>query len=119
MSNIVGKALAVGLIGDASLQLIVKSSEENKFGLKTYFEQHGTWESLFTAAGMMGVFTYLYKKIDPKLMTGGLIAYGTVLDLLFRYLELMPSLKDYYKHFSVIQTIAFAIIPFLMVKMLP
>lgn len=112
-------ALLVGALGDASLQAIVKSSsEKNKFGLLTYFEQHGTAESIFTAAGMMGVFTALYDVIDPSMMSGGLMAYGTLLDLIFRYARIMPSLDDYYKKFNPLSTIAFAIIPFFMVKYL-
>lgn len=110
-------ALLVGALGDASLQAIVKSSEEkNKFGLMTYFEQHGTAESIFTAAGMMGVFTALYDVVDPQMMSGGLIAYGAILDLIFRYARIMPSLDDYYKKFNPLLTIIFAIVPFFMVK---
>lgn len=112
-------ALLVGSVGDLALQGFAYNSENpNLFGLKTYFDQHGSFESMFTAAGMLAIFTGLYKAVDPSLMTGGLVAYGTILDLAFRYLKLFPSLEDYYKNFSVLSTIIFAIIPFLMIKYL-
>lgn len=121
MANFVQTAVFVGVAGDATLQTIVNNSDDaNKFGLKTYFEQHGSLESLFIAGGMMGLFSALYKYIDPEFNTKGLIAYGAILDIIFRFFRetIMPSLDDYYKHFNAIQTIVFAIIPFLMAKYL-
>lgn len=117
MSNLASTAVAIGVLGDASLQAIVaSSSEENKFGLKTYFEKEGRLESLFIAGGMLGSFTMLYGFADPSYNVAGLTLYATVLDLIFRFTGVMPSLDDYYKHWSIPQTIVFAIIPFILVK---
>jgi hypothetical protein len=113
-------SILTGMLGDLALQLIVKSyPNENKFGLRTYFDQHGSLESIFIAGGMMGALFSLYKQIDPTFDNLGLSLYATGLDILFRNnIQLMPSLKDYYSTLPYYFTIPWAIIPALMVKAL-
>lgn len=114
-------AIIVGLFGDLTLQLIVKNSDEiNKFGLKTYFEQHGSIESLFIAAGMTSTFAMIYKYIDPKLDAIMMIIYATSLDILFRYYrkDYFKSLDDYYNIEPYYYTILWAIIPMFMIRYL-
>lgn len=112
-------AIIVGLLGDLTLQLIVKNSNDiNKFGLKTYFEKHGSLESLFIAAGMTSSFAMLYKFIDPKLNAPLMILYGASLDILFRKYRLFESLDDYYNIEPYYYTILWAIIPMFMIRYL-
>jgi len=109
--------ILVGMVGDGILQFIVKNSKDvDLWGLKTYFRLHGRAESIFVAGGMLGFFSMMYSIYDPTFSTPGLCLYGAILDLIFRYCHVFPSLGAYYAHFSVALTILWAIIPFLMVK---
>lgn len=119
MAEHVANALIIGALGDVGLQLIVRnSSEQNLYGLKTYFEHQGTLESIFTAAGMMGLFTGIYTLFDPDMFDVGLMIYGAALDIFFRCTrkEIMPSLNDYYEDLNPFMSIIWAIIPLLLVK---
>lgn len=110
-------AFIVGVIGDGLLQGIVKNSdEENKWGLKSYFNQHGSLESITIAGGMLYVFIQLYKYFDPKLNITGLAIYGGILDLIFRYFNIFPSLKDYYEKQPIPISMIWGAIPLVLVK---
>jgi hypothetical protein len=114
-------AIIIGLLGDLTIQIIVKNSDEiNKFGLKTYFDKHGSIESLFIAAGMTSTFAMIYQYLDPKLNSILMIAYGAALDILFRYYrkDYFKSLDDYYNIEPYYYTIPWAIIPLFMIKFL-
>ena len=110
---------SVGVFGDAILQIIVNNSKlDNKWGLKSYFKKHGSFESLFIAGGMLHTFTLMYLSIDPTFNTIGLIIYGSLLDICFRYFYLFPSLNDYYKSNSSIITTFWGYFPFILIKLL-
>lgn len=117
--SLLKSAIIIGLLGDLTLQLIVKNSEDiNKFGLKTYFEKHGSIESLFIAMGMTSSFTLLYEYIDPKWLPILMIIYSASLDILFRKYNIFQSLKEYYEIEPYYYTILWAIIPLFMIKYL-
>jgi len=113
--DIVSLALLTGFFGDATLQLLVHLG--NDWGLKNYFKQHGSVESLFIAAGMMGFFYVLYKLTKLPLKLPYIVIYAILLDLLFRFmaekLNLFQSLKGYYKSLNYFYSISWAIIPML------
>ena len=53
-----------GFGGDAMLQYLTQfMGGESGWGLKEYFEQHGSMEALFIAGGMMTLFYILYTKL--------------------------------------------------------
>lgn len=92
-------ALVVGGVGDAALQTLVNNGY-GPWGLDTYFGKHGAVESVFIAAGMMGVFTAAAKPfLDDSAVQWFL--YGAGLDVAFRYSRIMPSLDNYYESMSV------------------
>lgn len=110
-------SLIVGFFGDLGLQAIVNNSkEDNKYGLKTYFKQHGILESAFIGSGMMGIFTLIYKMIDPSYNKIGMCIYGGGLDILFRnyHKTIFPSLTDYYKNLTPEMSLIWGVIPILM-----
>lgn len=107
-------ALITGFFGDIGLQIIVNNSnDKNTFGLKSYFDQHGSLESAFLASGMMGMFFMIYKIFDPSFYKIGLCLYGGGLDILFRKYHkiIFPSLTDYYKTLSPVESVMWGIIP--------
>lgn len=108
---------SIGAIGDFILQCIVNSSDQNDlWGLKYYFERHGRMESIFIAGGMMQFFTVFYEEIDPSLNTIGLIVYGSLIDLVFRYFDIFNSLENYYQKLSVPVTMFWGFFPLLLFK---
>ncbi len=113
------KAFIIGFCGDFLLQLIVKYSPSGDFaGLKSYFEQHGHYESLFIAGGMLYFFGLIMDLLNIKKTYINLIIYAIFLDLSFRYLRIFPSLDGYYKALNLYQSITWAIIPMLLPKIL-
>ncbi len=111
------KAFIVGFIGDAILQTITYIRGEKDFaGLKSYFKQHGIFESLIIAGGMMYLFGILLDFMKIKKTYINLAIYATILDILFRYLRLFPSLDNYYKALNPILSIVWAIIPMFLPK---
>ena len=94
--NLVSIACLTGFFGDALLQFGSKFG--SGWGLKPYFKQHGSIESLFVATGMMGLFYAIYFTIlGLPAVWYYLALYGIVLDLIFRETRLFPSLDGYYK----------------------
>ena len=113
--DITTKAFFIGIIGDATLQLIVKI-KGNFAGLKGYFEQHGIFESMCIAGGIMFIATYLYKQMKLPLTIPYLFIYGGILDILWRQLNLMPSLEHtYYDALNPIQSFIWGSIPMLLI----
>lgn len=116
------KAIAVfclvGFFGDVLLQLMVKKGGKD-WGLKGYFEQHGSVESLFIAAGMMSLFAVIYiYLLKLPLKWEYLIIYGIVLDLIFRVFMIFPSLKGYYSHLNYFWSAVWGAIPMLLPLMI-
>jgi hypothetical protein len=110
-------AFIVGMIGDALLQLIVHYSPTGDFaGLKSYFHQHGIFESLLIAGGMLYFFGILLDLVNIQKTYLNLSIYGTILDILFRKFRLFPSLDGYYGALTPLQSIIWAIIPIILPK---
>ncbi len=106
------KAFIIGMIGDFSLQQIVKYHPKGDFaGLKSYFKIHGSFESLIIAGGMMYLFGILFDLLKQPKTFFNMVIYGTILDILFRQFRLFPSLDGYYNALTVPQSILWAIIP--------
>jgi hypothetical protein len=99
--NIVSIATIVGFFGDMGLQILLAQNlgGPSGWGLKPYFERHGQVESLFTAAGLMGIvyIVYIYMLRLP-LNPVYLVLYGIVLDVIFRIFNIFPSLSEYHEH---------------------
>jgi hypothetical protein len=102
--------LLTGFLGDAGLQIL----DDGNWGLTQYFRTHGRVESLFIAAGMMGVFGSFYLLAGFPLAILPLLLYGGVLDLLFRYTMLAGSLEGYYQAMPVWLSFLWGGIPFLL-----
>ena len=103
-------ACLTGFLGDAGLQFLVKGVKGVKgglpplggttgWGLKEYFAQHGSAESLFIAGGMLSLFYLVYLVVLPPNPVY-LAVYGVLLDLVFREFALFPSLTGYYRHLN-------------------
>jgi hypothetical protein len=115
-------ACLIGFIGDALLQIGCQHmGGPTGWGLKPYFQQHGSSESLFIAGGMMTLFYIIYFVIMK--LPGDwryLIVYGILLDLIFRQTMLFESLKGYYHHLNYFWSGFWGavpmLIPFLLVK---
>jgi hypothetical protein len=92
-------ACAVGFMGDAMLQLGIKFGAD--WGLKDYFNQHGSLEALFIAGGMMVLFYAIYILLKLPLNYIAIAVYAVILDLLWRKFNIFPSLKGYYDYFNI------------------
>lgn len=108
MVSWVEACLLTGLLGDAGLQAL----DRGTWGLTGYFSQHGRVESLFIAAGMMGVFGALYSGLGLPLGVLPLLLYGGLLDLVFRYTMVASSLSGYYTAMPVPLSFLWGGIPF-------
>lgn len=109
------KAFFIGVIGDLTLQLIVKMNGEFA-GLKDYFKQHGILESSMIAGGIMFISIYVYQLLKLPLTIPYLFIYGGILDILWRQLNLMPSLEHtYYAALTPFQSFIWGGIPMLMI----
>ena len=115
---LVSIACIVGFIGDALLQLFTKyfnMGGPTGWGLKEYFIQHGSTESLFVAGGMMSLFYVLYIHVlKLPFSYQGLAVYGILLDLLFRKLEIFQSLSGYYSHLNYFESGLWGAIPMIL-----
>lgn len=114
-------ALLTGFFGDAALQVLVKN-QVGDWGLKDYFQQHGSAESLFIAAGMMAIF-YLVLIIvlnvfKIKMTWLNIAIYAVIIDLIFRKTRLFTSLDGYYSSLNYFWSAVWAIIPMLIPFML-
>jgi hypothetical protein len=105
----------VGIFGDFLLQIIVRYHPNGDFaGLKSYFTQHGIFESLIIAGGMLYLFMIILDLLKIKKTYINLGIYGGILDILFRYLRIFPSLDGYYKALTVYQSILWGAIPMML-----
>ena len=115
MSNttLVSWALLTGAIGDFLLQMMVKQGmgQPDGWGLKPYFARHGPAESIFLAAGMMGLFYAAYVALGLPLNLVWLAVYGILLDLAFRVFRIFPSLDGYYQHLNYFWSAVWGAIP--------
>ena len=106
-----------GFVGDALLQFgsnVLKLGGQTGWGLKSYFAQHGSSESVFIAGGMMTLFYVIYLdflKLPPVWYY--LAIYGIILDYIFRITMLFPSLKGYYKHLNYFWSAFWGAVPML------
>jgi len=100
--DLISTSFLVGFFGDAFLQVTSPVlGGPTGWGLTPYFKQHGRAEALFIAGGMMVLFfiIYLYVfKLKPNYLY--LAIYGIVLDLLFRWFNIFPSLQGYYGYLN-------------------
>jgi hypothetical protein len=94
-------AALTGFFGDAFLQVLTANGQSP--GLVPYFRQHGSFEALFLASGLMTVFFIVYQLFFPVDYVY-LILFGVGTDLLWRWGNLFPSLEGYYKYYSVFET---------------
>lgn len=116
--DIVSISCLVGFFGDASLQLLSKYKKDNFWGLKPYFKQHGSSESLFIAGGMLAlfyiIFIYIFVNLFKIPLTWYTITiYAIILDLLFRKFSIFKSLNPYYDSLNYFWSAFWAIIPML------
>lgn len=106
------RAFIIGMIGDFILQIIVKYHPNGDFaGLKSYFQQHGSFESMFIAGGMLYFFSFLLDVFGIEKNIINLSIYATILDVLFRIFRLFPSLDGYYHALNPFLSIIWSIIP--------
>jgi hypothetical protein len=109
------KAFFIGLFGDMILQTIVKF-KGNFAGLKGYFKQHGILESIMIGAGIMLISTHFYELTKLPITFPYLFIYGGILDILWRQLNLMPSLEHtYYAALNPIESFIWGGIPMIMI----
>lgn len=117
-NDLIALAVLVGFFGDLGLQVMTKQwgmGGPTGWGLLPYFEQHGTYEALFVAAGMMGLFYVMYQYLFGLPYTAlGLSIFGIVLDLIFRYTRLFPSLDGYYRSLNHFWSAFWAVVPMLL-----
>jgi hypothetical protein len=112
------KAFFVGFCGDFGLQLISKYKGDI-VGLKNYFKQHGSLESMFIAGGMMYLFALIYVWMGFPKKNIYLFIYGGILDIIFRNFGLSTSLNNtYYKNISPINSFIWGGLPFVMINLL-
>jgi len=111
--NLVSIAALVGFFGDVLLQILVKYNVGN-WGLKDYFKQHGSAESMFIATGMMALFYVIYLFTGLPVTIPYLAVYGVVLDLIFRLTRIFPSLDGYYKSLNYFESALWGIIPMIL-----
>ena len=116
IEKLVSIACVTGFVGDASLQVLCKFlGGPTGWGLKPYFKQHGPAESLFIAGGMMTIFYVIYISfLRLPILWYYLALYGIILDLLFRKLDLFPSLHGYYKSLNYFWSGFWGAIPMIM-----
>lgn len=102
-----------GFIGDAMLQVATGRGMGTKtgWGLNKYFSQHGKAESTFIAGGMMSLFYILYSFTGLPFKVQYMAAYGVILDAIFRFTGVFPSLKGYYKHLNYFWSAVWGAIP--------
>jgi len=102
MDRILFIAFLTGFIGDILLQTGVKMGlgGPTGWGLKEYFKQHGSMESLFIAGGMMVLFYGIYIALKLPLNYMCILLYGIFLDILFRHFMIFSSLEGYYSYLT-------------------
>jgi hypothetical protein len=112
-----GISCVIVFVGDSLLHLGAKLNlgGPTGWGLKPYFKQHGSVESLFIAGGMMTIFYVIYLYLLPfQVNYINLAIYGIILDLIFRKTRLFPSLDGYYKHLNYFWSGFWGAVPLMM-----
>ena len=106
----------IGVAGDAGLQyLSTFMGGDTGWGLKPYFRQHGSAESIFIAGGMMTLFYVIYFVIlGLPLIWYYLAIYGVLLDWIFRVTMIFSSLNGYYSHLNHFWSSFWGAVPMLM-----
>lgn len=110
-------AFIVGCIGDLLLQFATKTLRmggKTGWGLLSYFAQHGVWESVTIAGGMLTAFYLAYWLTPLKFTYLNMAIYGIVLDYAFRTLNIYPSLKGYYAHMTYFWSAIWGAIPMIL-----
>ena len=108
-NSLLGIACIVGFVGDFLLQ----NQKIGDWGLKEYFKQHGSMESLFIAGGMMTLFYFIFLLFFP-LSYINLAIFGVVLDFVFRTFNIFPSLKGYYTSLNYFWSAVWGAIPMML-----
>lgn len=116
MNSVMIAACLTGFIGDFMLQTGSKAGlgGPTGWGLKEYFNQHGSAESLFVAAGMMSLFYSFFLLSGVKLNFVNLAVYGVLLDFIFRKLMIFKSLEGYYEYMSYFMSAVWGAIPMIL-----
>ena len=112
-------ACITGFVGDALLQIGVKQGlgGPTGWGLKPYFKQHGSAESLFIAGGMMSLF-YVIFSLFAKYTYLNLAIYGIVLDFIFRKTMIFSSLEGYYQSLNYFWSAFWGAVPMMLPLMI-
>lgn len=105
-----------GFFGDMILQILIHLGfgGPTGWGLKDYFTQHGRFESMFIAAGMMTVFFILYDRLKIPVNYVNLAIYGIIVDIIFRKANLFPSLTGYYSNLNYFWSAVWSAIPMML-----
>jgi putative flippase GtrA len=109
-------ACLAGFIGDYILQILITfMGGKTGWGLREYFKQHGSVESVFIAGGMMTLFYIIYLILLglPPLWYY-LAIYGILLDLFFRETMIFPSLQGYYEHLNYFWSAFWGAVPMIL-----
>jgi hypothetical protein len=102
-------AFVYGVVGDACLQVIDRNtSKGEEWGLHSYFQKHGPFESLIIAGLMTSGTLFLYDTLFKERSVGKLFILGACLDVFFRNAMPMESLGDYYRHLHPLMSIFWA-----------
>lgn len=122
--TIIFQSFLIGVAGDTILQLLAYTMPDNQrpFGnikdLEPYFKQHGIFESVLIAGGIMLLSTWTFFALQLPYTYPVLFIYGGVLDIIWRQFNLMPSLTTtYYKSMTPLYSVIWGGIPMVMVKM--
>jgi putative flippase GtrA len=109
-------ACLAGFIGDYILQILITfMGGKTGWGLREYFKEHGSAESVFIAGGMMTLFYIIYLILLglPPLWYY-LAIYGILLDLFFRETMIFPSLQGYYEHLNYFWSAFWGAVPMIL-----
>ena len=104
-------AFVVGVIGDLLLNKGTRMGVLRS-GLLDYFNMHGIFESTMIAGGLMASSTWVAMGLSPATTFKQLVLFMTLfgfgLDLMFRYGNLMPSLRGMYDTLKVFTSMLWA-----------
>jgi hypothetical protein len=116
LCNLILIAWLVGFFGDLAVQLANKWGiiGFSGNGLTTYFRIHGRAESAFIAAGIIAGFYAIWIGLGLPLRWELILLVALILDLIWNYANVFPSLKEYYKEPYIPRTILGVVIPFLL-----
>jgi len=108
-------ACLTGFVGDALLQIGVNQGlgGPTGWGLKPYFKQHGSGESLFIAGGMMTLFYIIFSYVAPYTYLN-LAIFGIIIDFIFRKTMIFSSLQGYYEYFNYFWSAFWMAIPMML-----